>query len=200
MQQHIHLPKLALVDLDGVLIDATVRFKRAEDLRKAHPTAGSRESWDYYWEEALNPAFFHLDTEIAGAKEHLADLAREGYAIIYISSRLEPLRQATISWLEEHSYPPPTLLLLKVVGFKYQKTAAWYSWMAETNAWSTGCRDLLIVSDKKANLSAIRAALIDGGFAPVRYYSSLAAIFDTASGADEPPAEAGDPFLPDFPD
>ena len=200
LHHSIHFPKLALIDLDGVLIDASVRFRRAEDLRRAHPTAGSKESWNYYWQEALNPDFFHLDSPIAGSKEHLADLTREGYTIVYLSSRLEDLRLPTVRWLVAHGIPAPALLLLKVTGFRYQKTPAWYGWMAETLAFATDCRDLLIVSDKTANLSAMQASLVESGYEPVRYYTSLAAIFDAATGADEPPAgEEGDPFLPDFP-
>ena len=206
--QYLHLPKLALIDLDGVLIDCTVRFRRAEDLRKAHPRAGSKESWNYYWEEAMNPAFFHLDTEIAGTKEDLATLAREGYALIYISSRLEQLRAATVSWLADHSFPPPTLLLLKVNSFKYQTSVDWYGWMTETLLAITGCRELLVVSDKKANLDAIRLDLDASGYTGARYYERLSDIFDPAHGADDPdelPPGAGrsaepDPFLPDFPD
>ena len=202
MIQSLTLPKIAFIDLDGALIDASVRFKRAEDLRRAHPTAGSKESWNYYWEEALNPAFFHLDTEIAGAKEHLAALAREGYALLYISSRQEHLRQATALWLHGHGFPPPTLLLLKVRSFVYQKSPNWYAWMAETLAQSFGCTEMLVVSDKQANLAAIRSAFVEGGYEPVRYYTSLAGIFEIpAHGADDPDdGDAGsDPFLPDFP-
>lgn len=208
--QYLRLDKLALIDLDGALIDCTVRFKRAEDLRLAHPRAGSKESWNYYWQEALDPAYFSLDTEIPDTKEALADLAREGYALIYISSRAETLRAATVSWLVAHGFPPPTLLLLKVAGFQYQKSPGWYAWMVATLVAITGCRDLLVVSDKKINLDAIRLDLDESGFEWARYYRRLADIFDPAHGADDPDDElprpgAGlaaepDPFLPDFPD
>src|SRR5579871_5847571 len=115
MNTSLTTSKLALIDLDGVVFDATARFARAEEIRVIHLTElGDKEANDRYWREALNPAYTHLDTLIEGADEHLASLRREGFRIIYLSSRPESMRDATLKWLlEHHLFDDLNLLVLK---------------------------------------------------------------------------------------
>ena len=114
MNTSLTTSKLALIDLDGVIIDATARFARAEEIRQAHLSPTSREANECYWREALDPAYTHLDTLIEGADEHLASLRREGFRIIYLSSRPESMRDATLKWLlEHHLFDDLNLLVLK---------------------------------------------------------------------------------------
>jgi predicted secreted acid phosphatase len=187
-----HHRKLALIDLDGAVIDASARFRRADDLRHAHPLPDSREAWDYYWREALDPTQCHLDTLVPGAADHLNALSREGYQVIFLSSRPSSLRQATSTWLAEHALREDALLILKVRSFQYQKSIAWYGWLAETLIDASGAREILVVSDKEQNLAAMRRVLTDSQVPGVRYFKQLSAIFDPNEGAEE----SRDPFNP----
>ncbi len=188
--------KLAFIDLDGVVVNASVRFQRAEDLRKAHPFPTSKEAYNQYWRDALDPAYCHLDTLIEGAAEHLENLRRDGYGIIYLSSRPESMRKATATWLREHgAWNDSDLLVLKAPSFQFQKTIAWYGWQAETFACAYEARELVVVSDKQANLDSMRTVLTRAGF-QARFHKSLADVFAPAQGPDE----QGDPFLPAFPE
>ena len=184
--------KLALIDLDGVVIDATARFARAEEIRLLHLSeAGDKTANERYWREALDPAYTHLDTLIPGADEHLASLRREGFRILYISSRPESMRDATLKWLYDHGlFDDQNLLVLKAASFQFQKTVIWYDWMADTFVHTFQSGHVVIVSNKQANIDAMKRPI--AGLQP-RAYHRLADIFDPAHGADD----LDDPFVPD---
>jgi len=192
MNTSLTTSKLALIDLDGVVIDATARFARAEEIRVIHLTElGDKEANDRYWREALNPAYTHMDTLIEGADEHLASLRREGFRIIYLSSRPESMRDATLKWLlEHHLFDDLNLLVLKAGGFQFQKTVIWYDWMADTLAHAFQSQQVLLVSNRPSNLDAMKRPLLH---LQPRAYKRLADIFDPAHGADD----IDDPFFPD---
>ncbi len=191
MNTSLTTSKLALIDLDGVVIDATARFARAEEIRQAHLSPTSREANERYWREALDPAYTHLDTLIEGADEHLASLRREGFRIIYLSSRPESMRDATLKWLlEHHLFDDLNLLVLKAPSFQFKKTIDWYEWMADTLAHAFQSQQVLLISTRPSNLDAMKRPLLH---LQPRAYKRLADIFDPAHGADD----IDDPFFPD---
>jgi hypothetical protein len=82
-------------DIDGVLADARHR---------EHHLARRPKDWEAFFAEAA------LDEPIAAGRQALAD-ACEGGTVVLISGRPERLRQATMTWLARHGFPPVQLYL-----------------------------------------------------------------------------------------
>lgn len=186
--------KLAILDLDGVVIDASARFARADEVKATYlrgddvPYSGSG-STDVYWRAALDPDFVHLDTLIDGAREAIARLEQEEPAcwqILYLTSRPEAMREATEAWLEAQQINGPKLIM-KAPAFQYVKTPVWKAGMVETLVRFYRADEILYVDDETFHYQEVQRHLPD-----VKCYPSLAAVF---AALDE-----SDPFLPDFPD
>lgn len=195
--------KLAIVDIDGVIADASARFARAEAIREAARNdraiqLGERErtATDRYWRAALDPAYVYLDTLIEGVLDLIDDLANNhGYRILYLTSRPTIMREATIHWFEAHgvqvgSLPAPGIdwLVMKAPAFQYVKTPVWKAGMVHTllDLFDVAPEDAIYIDDETAHHYEVQRHLPD-----VKCYASLQAVF-------APPDEEGDPFLPDF--
>jgi hypothetical protein len=95
------------IDLDRVAIDCDERFVQAEKQYE-------RGSTDY-WQAALDPdKMLLLDCPLPGAIEHLSSLARRGI-LCYVTSRPRSCCQATVTFLSQHGYPFPELVICRPV-------------------------------------------------------------------------------------
>ncbi len=191
--------KLLVCDLDGVVADNTKRMEVAETKREfyrqhlgdclpdalANPVnhASVQKGFDdllenLFWQTAFTPRLVNLDTLIECADEALYRLEEEaGYHIVFLTSRIESMRRATLAWLTEHlreavqSYD----LVMKDTAFQYTKTPVWKAGTIQTLASLYGADDLLVVDDSPDVQKAVLDAYPDGGeFGIVRVYASLA--------------------------
>ena len=104
--------KLAIVDLDGVVANADLRFAQAEEakhlymidpeVRRKAVAEGKKTAADAYWRAAFDPVLVALDDLIEDAGENLMSLALQGYDIVFLTSRPEDMRWATFEWLGRH--------------------------------------------------------------------------------------------------
>ncbi len=93
------ITKLAIIDLDGVIVNN----KRREQLARDVAQGLQSETWKkVFWENLFNPAFVALDEPIEGAAEGILLLEEKNFIIIYLTSRPETMRGATEAWLEQH--------------------------------------------------------------------------------------------------
>src|SRR5712691_9407202 len=109
------MPKLAIIDLDGVVADNTARMEQAEQRRAfyrqhlgdalpdalANPAnhASVQKAFDdlleaLYWQAAFTPSAVKLDVLIDGADTAI-EAVEESYQVLFLTSRPESLRKAT---------------------------------------------------------------------------------------------------------
>lgn len=89
-------PKIAGIDIDGVLADPTHRL---------HHLERSPKSWRGFFGDA------HLDPPLAEGLDTVHRLAGEGLGIVYVSGRPEYLSRDTARWLKQHGLPTGPLHL-----------------------------------------------------------------------------------------
>lgn len=164
--------KLAIVDIDGVLCDTTVRFSRASDAKTAvlqqhiHESDPERvkaivqQATDEYWRVAFTPDLLALDTPIPGVSEALDQIDLAGYQIVLLSSRIEALREATLDWfyLWQSSVFDRVYcggLYLKPPAFQFVKTAVWKAGITQMLAAQYGAEEVLFVDDDEQNRDAV---------------------------------------------
>jgi hypothetical protein len=80
-------PTVAIVDIDGVLADATHR---------EHHLAVRPKDWDSFFSDVGG------DAPIARGIRQVEELARE-HGVVLLTGRPENCREATIEWLDRHS-------------------------------------------------------------------------------------------------
>jgi phosphoglycolate phosphatase-like HAD superfamily hydrolase len=173
--------RLCVVDLDGVVADSTARFAKAEeakqrfiaDMRLGNILSSSKpwseRAVDVYWKTAFSPELVSLDTLIAGVPQALDALAADGYRVLFLTSRPESMRAATIQWLDGHdllrawSHTPRIMtpareLAMKASAFQYTKTVLWKVGMVQTLVGMFDASEVLFVDDEEANCEAMRAS------------------------------------------
>jgi phosphoglycolate phosphatase-like HAD superfamily hydrolase len=192
--------KLAIIDLDGVVVDASKRFERAEKIRQDYLYPDSRDATDIYWRAALDPAYVYMDVPIPGAIDLLDSLANDrGYLLLYLASRPANMRQETALWFQAHAIQIGASfaigvdwLVMKAPAFQYTKTPVWKAGMVHTliELFGVNEEDTIYIDDETAHHYEIQKHTPG-----VKCYSSLAAVF-----APPAPVDTSDPFLPDFPD
>jgi hypothetical protein len=182
--------RVCFVDLDGIVADATERFARADIARSLYlagtdrPDKMEREAEALYWNTALDPDLIELDTLINGAHDALDLLADDGYRVIFLTSRPESMRAATISWLHardllrayRQTHPlmtPARELVMKAEAFRYVKTVTWKGGLAHTLAAMFGAEEVLFVDDEAAHAALVMNQAQDCPY-KVKVCSSLA--------------------------
>lgn len=146
------MTKLAIIDLDGVIVDASKRFEQAEAAR----AFGN----DAYWRMALDPNLIPLDTLIPGADVALADLEKDGYTVVYLTSRPENMRQNTRAWMAAHDLVGPPLVM-KPHAAQYIKTIVWKNVMVQhLVAWYEPS-EVLYVDDEQQHCDAINGLAVE---------------------------------------
>jgi len=109
---------LFLLDLDGIIVDASERFKLAQ--------ASGAMNWDI----AFDPQNVPLDRPMPDALEAMKRIREGGSQVVFLTSRLEHMRQATEEWLKEYGFSGPRLLM-KEEKNKFIKTMHWKWRMAQ---------------------------------------------------------------------
>lgn len=159
--------KLALIDLDGVVADSSARFAKAEEAKAAslsHVTTKSdldfvkKQAESLYWQTAFTPELVALDTLIAGAARAIMLLEEAGYKIYFLTSRPDPMRDATRKWIKSQYISCwPDKLIMKPASQQYVKTVTWKSGVVELLVRLFGVDDLLFIDDEQAMQEAIAA-------------------------------------------
>jgi hypothetical protein len=175
--------RLAIVDLDGVVVNANERFASAADQANArYDKERETKAWnDLYWRTALSAEHVHLDTLIEGATHHLYRLAHlSGYQVIYLTSRPESMREVTEAWLTLHTvnrlHHLPTdhhPLVMKHPIFQYMKTVHWKTAMICHLGTLFQAKEVLVVDDEESFLLDLLSVEATFPFS-LRCYMSLA--------------------------
>lgn len=122
---------LAFIDLDGVIVDCSTRLHHAEQSKQEYLRHGGEtgQAGNVYWETVFRPDLVATDRLMEGANDVLWALKGAGYHIIFISSRQESMREATLDWFWEHLPDWNTQvqhhLWLKPYAHKYVRTSQW---------------------------------------------------------------------------
>ena len=198
--------KLAIIDLDGVVADATARFAKAEEVKQAHIervsnelyAADEREATNVYWHAVFNPEYVPMDALIDGVKEALEAIRFEHYELFFLTSRPKSMSQATIQWLFENNilfYLPmgQLPLVMKAGAFQYTKTTVWKAGMVQTLASLYSGTQVLVIDDEQSNLDEIvKHATVPPVVPGLMIAKSLAEAVAKLNGTWVEP----DPFLP----
>jgi beta-phosphoglucomutase-like phosphatase (HAD superfamily) len=136
------IDRIAFIDLDGVIANNEARFARATMNGKID------------WQVAFDPELVTLDTLIDGVQTQLDNLESQGYTIIYLTSRPESMRAATLTWLDKHGLAT-RMLVMKSAAFQFTKTVVWKAGMVNTLANAFQAREVIVVDDEQANIDEI---------------------------------------------
>jgi Protein of unknown function (DUF2608) len=150
--------KLALIGLDRVIADGTLRFTRADQTASARydEQTQNREWNDLYWATAFTPELVQLDTLIDGVLPSLNLLTMQGYTIVILTSRPENMRLATLEWLNQHGVPF-AYLAMKPPVHKYTKSRVWLAGKVCELSCMLGADEVMYVeSDEGARAEVLR--------------------------------------------
>ncbi len=137
-----------IMDIDGTIAD--------ESDRRAKATENGKINWDEYFD----PKRLSLDKPVKEARKVLNELSRMGVKIIYVSSRPESLRKATLEWLKKNGFPEGKLYLRR----KFERTLDFKKRVCKYLAKkyrviaAVGDREKDIVAYKYAGLKAYKVA------------------------------------------
>jgi hypothetical protein len=170
------MEQIAFIDLDGLVARNDRRFHAADYTRarfledriaEARQTGTfAWEEWgkqatDLYWNTAFSPELVALDTLVDGALEGLDHLVNgRGYQLIYLTSRPQSMRQATIAWLAEQGIqigPGHALLVMREQVFSDARvfTKVWKAGIILTLTSMYGVLDVVVIDDTAANLAEL---------------------------------------------
>ncbi len=187
--------KLCIVDLDGVVANATARFAKAEEAKQeylADPDSFSdeRTATDLYWRTVFDPEYVPLDTLIEGVNDALNTLQEAGYQVIFLTSRPQSMAEATLDWFGLNIFINPGAdILFKAPAFQYVKTTVWKAGMVQTLFMLYDAGEMIVVDDEVANLQEIGKWIASPQYLG---FTSLAEAVAKLNGTWVEP----DPFLP----
>lgn len=184
--------KVAFIDLDGVVADATKRFEHAEHLTSMQYDK-SRQSklWtDLYWRTVFTPEHVTLDTLIADldVEKALDQLEEDGYDLVFLTSRPESMRAATRIWLQQHRLweqvrvAEMRQLVMKPAAFYYTKTVTWKAGTVQMLASLSGATEVLVIDDEDVNVNELQRFTAAW---TLRCYKSLALEEPTSSSEED---------------
>ncbi len=138
------MSKIAFVDLDGVIANNDARFAQATKDGKIN------------WKMALNGDHVHMDTLIPGVEARLEALEKQGYTVIYLTSRPEPMREATEAWLKLHNIHNDRRMEMKPLSAQFVKTITWKAERLKEIADEAEAERIIFIDDEPANIEAAR--------------------------------------------
>lgn len=156
------MTNLVIVDLDGIVACSDARFERATTNGKIN------------WRVAFNPDLVELDTLIEGCPALLNNLDCHG-DVIFLTSRPEPMRNATELWLSRHGIlggylsPFNRRLIMKPLSKQYTKTKVWKAEVVQQLIEEIKPKSVIFVDDEQANIDSVVELLPD-----VRCFLTLA--------------------------
>lgn len=149
--------RLAIVDLDGIVSCSDIRFERATTNGKIN------------WKIAFNPDLVALDTLIDGCPDCLRKLEDNGYTVIFLTSRPEPMRTATERWLLQHGLLDHRRLIMKPASKQFVKTKTWKAETVQQLIGELQPESVIFIDDEAANIATVTELLPD-----VRCFLTLA--------------------------
>ena len=187
--------RVCFVDLDGVIVNRDARLARAREVYVEKMTAQGKEplplSYDWRtfdWETFCDPRLVSLDTLIEGAKEALEHLRYvQRYELLFLSSRPETMRAATVTWLYSKDILfylgglGQVALILKSPAFQSLKTPVWKAGMVQMLTLFMGVDTVLFVDDREENIQQVLKH-VDTQRCSIKAYTSLA---DAVRGGEE---------------
>ena len=152
------MTSIAIIDIDGILVDSSRRFEAATKDGKID------------WERALSSELLHLDELIEFAREHLAVIETLYDEVLLLTSRYDHMKDASMSWLRDR-WISCDGSFFKPWERRYTKTRIWKAeqvvkiWQEATQPglWEPEGKEiskLLIVDDDDSNRAEIEQALI----------------------------------------
>lgn len=152
--------KLAIIDLDGVVANSDARFARATVNGKVN------------WKVAFDPSLVELDTLIDGCPGCIESLEKQGYKAVFLTSRPEPMREATEVWLRKHELlSDGRSLELKPLSKQFTKTKVWKAQRVLELAREHEATEVLFIDDEPDNAAELMNA--DAGDVAISVWSSL---------------------------
>lgn len=145
---------IAIIDIDGVVANSDARFAQAT-------TNGKID-----WKVAFNPDLVELDTLIEGCPALLNNLDCHG-DVIFLTSRPEPMRNATELWLSRHGLlggylsPFNRRLIMKPLSKQFVKTKVWKAEVVQQLIEEMQPKQVIFVDDERANIESVTALLPD---------------------------------------
>lgn len=104
---------LYMVDIDGTVVDARKRYKKAGPEPKGNKTSKTYQKWV---KTVMDKKQLSKDPEIRGMSELLESLRHTGI-VVFVTSREETHRPVTTKWLEKHfMYAPSDRLIMRPKG------------------------------------------------------------------------------------
>lgn len=182
--------KLAIIDLDGVCVDSSARFAKAEEakltsLRGNEMAVGDyggvlykegcyqqsdmQRAIDVYWRTAFTPDLVKLDVLMEDTNQALERIVDAGYSLLFVTSRPETMRQATVDWFWQNDVVSGSTgivemldsLIMKPLSQQFVKTAVWKAGTIEVLARVLQSDELLVVDDEHAQQLAADLAGLD---------------------------------------
>lgn len=171
--------KLVLCDIDDVVCLPELRREKAEEAKHAffdkHRVPGGsleqganleRAATSEFYRVLFTPALIELDTLLPDVLERLDVLSQLGYQVMFLTSRPESMRDATVKWLAQHSIeivpvgtgvPGQDWLVMCASAFRngYTKTTVLKAGLVETFAHLFGVSELIFVDDNQKNIEAV---------------------------------------------
>lgn len=149
---------LVIIDLDGVLVDSSERFAKAEEAKQQALALNTemRQAIKEYWRVAFTPDLVSLDTLIEGADKAVKNLESHAYTVVFMTSRPESMREATQAWLDQHDLTGYELVM-KPAKEQFTKTV---EWKAKEVRWMANLPDVLslvFIDDERVNREAVAA-------------------------------------------
>lgn len=140
--------KLAIIDLDGVIVNNDARFECAK-------AATGKIDWNI----AFDPALVSLDIPVPGTKEALDFLESKGFIVCFLTSRPEHMRKATMDWLREYHFGANyrELFMKDYAVDRYTKTVDWKVRMVATSLHVKFYSEVLFIDDEEVNRAAVEA-------------------------------------------
>lgn len=92
---------LVMVDIDGCIVDARARYKKAGPEPKGSKTSAAYNKWV---KTVMSHKMLVNDAPVPGMLDILGALHAEGHAIAYVTSREEIHREITKAWLMQHGF------------------------------------------------------------------------------------------------
>lgn len=167
--------KLAIIDIDRVIVDCTKRFEQAMIDGKI------------IWEKALSSELLHLDELMPLAIEHLTVIREHYDQIILLTSRYDHMRDTSLVWLAGHGINYDRAIF-KPWNDRYTKTKKWKAdevakilrEASQPGLWSSpqgSVTEVLILEDNEDNQQEISQTvaqwILSNKQARACYYLSL---------------------------
>jgi hypothetical protein len=152
LQEERVMTRIAIIDIDGVIANSDARFALARQGGDGQKGAAGSVNWSV----AFEPANVVLDTLIQGADQAVQRLERLGYAIIFLTSRPESMRQATEAWLTQREMDGYEVIMKPVSALRV-KTVKWKADEVARIASLYIVDEIIFVDDEEANRQAVEA-------------------------------------------